>query len=256
MKYTGNHSLKAVLAIISLTIVLAQVPVSAHQSGCHRWHSCPSDSGSYVCGDHGYTSECGATSTPVYTPPAVAPRQPVISTRTVTADETIPSKVETVQTNNEYIGYMKIQKSGVTGANRVYTEVTLTDGVETARKVIKSEVIKPPVNTVKLVGSRKKPQAKVTKVAKTSDGHKFNISGTANKNSEVVLSIDDKRIKRAKTDNQGKFTFANIKLSSTKVKVQIYNRIKGKESLISEKSTLNTSTGKFRTNYSDKLNNK
>jgi len=30
----------------------------AHQSGCHRWHSCPSDSGSYVCGDLGYYSQC------------------------------------------------------------------------------------------------------------------------------------------------------------------------------------------------------
>ena len=26
----------------------------AHQSGCHRWHSCPSDSGSYTCGDAGH----------------------------------------------------------------------------------------------------------------------------------------------------------------------------------------------------------
>ena len=29
-----------------------------HQDGCHRWHSCPSDSGSYTCGDKGYCSEC------------------------------------------------------------------------------------------------------------------------------------------------------------------------------------------------------
>ena len=28
--------------------------VGAHRSGCHRWHSCPSDSGSYSCGDAGY----------------------------------------------------------------------------------------------------------------------------------------------------------------------------------------------------------
>ncbi len=33
--------------------------VSAHQSGCHRFHSCESDTGSYVCGDLGYYSECG-----------------------------------------------------------------------------------------------------------------------------------------------------------------------------------------------------
>jgi hypothetical protein len=30
----------------------------AHQSGCHRWHSCPSDRGTYECGDVGYCSGC------------------------------------------------------------------------------------------------------------------------------------------------------------------------------------------------------
>lgn len=30
----------------------------AHRDGCHRWHSCPSDTGSYTCGDTGYCSEC------------------------------------------------------------------------------------------------------------------------------------------------------------------------------------------------------
>ena len=37
-----------------------------HQDGCHRWHSCPSDSGSYVCGDLGYANECPRT--PTYAP--------------------------------------------------------------------------------------------------------------------------------------------------------------------------------------------
>lgn len=37
---------------------MVTVPVRAHQSGCHRWHSCPSDSGSYTCGDTGYCSGC------------------------------------------------------------------------------------------------------------------------------------------------------------------------------------------------------
>ena len=31
----------------------------AHRDGCHRWHSCPSDDGSYVCVDLGYDDECG-----------------------------------------------------------------------------------------------------------------------------------------------------------------------------------------------------
>ncbi len=33
----------------------------AHRDGCHRWHSCPSDDGSYVCGDLGYDDECGGS---------------------------------------------------------------------------------------------------------------------------------------------------------------------------------------------------
>jgi hypothetical protein len=29
-----------------------------HRSGCHSSHSCPSDHGTYVCGDLGHCSEC------------------------------------------------------------------------------------------------------------------------------------------------------------------------------------------------------
>ena len=30
----------------------------SHRDGCHRWHSCPSDTDSYVCGDLGYDDYC------------------------------------------------------------------------------------------------------------------------------------------------------------------------------------------------------
>jgi hypothetical protein len=53
--------------IIVLTLFLtsiAIIPISpteslAHRDGCHRWHSCPSHDGSYVCGDLGFNDECG-----------------------------------------------------------------------------------------------------------------------------------------------------------------------------------------------------
>lgn len=58
----------------------------AHQSGCHRWHSCPSDSGSYTCGDKGYpckyptySSSANSYTTPTFVPtskPIVAPSTP------------------------------------------------------------------------------------------------------------------------------------------------------------------------------------
>ncbi len=40
-----------------LTLLLVS-PALAHRSGCHRWHSCPSDRGTYICGDLGYCSGC------------------------------------------------------------------------------------------------------------------------------------------------------------------------------------------------------
>jgi len=40
--------------ILFISVALDPTDVFAHRSGCHRWHSCPSDSGSYTCGDAGH----------------------------------------------------------------------------------------------------------------------------------------------------------------------------------------------------------
>ena len=41
-----------------LSLLCATFTADAHRSGCHRWHSCPSDRGTYVCGDRGYCFQC------------------------------------------------------------------------------------------------------------------------------------------------------------------------------------------------------
>src|SRR4030067_3084667 len=46
------------LIIITASFLFFSAPAEPHRSGCHRWHSCPSDSGSYICGDLGYCSQC------------------------------------------------------------------------------------------------------------------------------------------------------------------------------------------------------
>jgi hypothetical protein len=46
-------------AAIGASAAISIESAEAHQSGCHRWHSCPSDTGSYVCGDLGYYTYCG-----------------------------------------------------------------------------------------------------------------------------------------------------------------------------------------------------
>jgi hypothetical protein len=62
---------KVVLSLGLVLSVLMPTTTSAHQSGCHRWHSCLSDTGSYVCGDLGYTSGCPKKTT--VTKPTVHP---------------------------------------------------------------------------------------------------------------------------------------------------------------------------------------
>jgi len=47
---------KIILTLIILTLTIPFVSF-AHRSGCHRWHSCPSDTGSYTQGDAGYISQ-------------------------------------------------------------------------------------------------------------------------------------------------------------------------------------------------------
>jgi hypothetical protein len=48
------------LALFLILILLLSTTnfVFAHKDGCHGKHSCPSDTGSYECGDKGYCSEC------------------------------------------------------------------------------------------------------------------------------------------------------------------------------------------------------
>jgi len=54
-----NYLIITGIAIFVTSLVLVGMDQQSfvHQSGCNRWHSCPSDSGRYTCGDTGYCSE-------------------------------------------------------------------------------------------------------------------------------------------------------------------------------------------------------
>jgi hypothetical protein len=55
------------ITILTLFLTsIAIIPISpteslAHRDGCHRWHSCPSHDGDYVCGDLGYNDGCAGS---------------------------------------------------------------------------------------------------------------------------------------------------------------------------------------------------
>ena len=86
MTLTARPRRVAALCGTLATLSLFATPAQAHRSGCHRWHSCPSDTGSYVCGDLGYTTFCGPrVATFVPAAPASPPSISTASLRYTTA---------------------------------------------------------------------------------------------------------------------------------------------------------------------------
>lgn len=59
VRYTKG--LLCFLVVLAAGAVALPQAALAHRSGCHNLHTCPSDTGSYVCGDLGYVCD-GATS--------------------------------------------------------------------------------------------------------------------------------------------------------------------------------------------------
>ena len=90
---------KLSLALAFLIILAPFSKALAHRSGCHRWHSCPSDTGSYVCGDLGYTSGC--TKVMSETPKATS-KTSASSVKKTTSVKTPVVKKEKVWVNGYY----------------------------------------------------------------------------------------------------------------------------------------------------------
>lgn len=223
--------------------------VSAHRSGCHRWHSCPSDSGSYVCGDLGYYSECpgGApTKKPAQT---FTPRTPVVTKKNVTTDEVIAFRSIERKNYHEYPGHRQVATPGVNGVRRTITEVTLTDGSETARNVLSTETPTAATDEIIDIGARIEPEAKITRFWYTKKKDVFDIKGTFKPNAEVVVSVNGKKVKRAKTDSKGVFLFKGIKITQKDPELKIYERKNRKERQISEKTFVNRATRDLTTEY-------
>ena len=94
--------LVSVLVGAIVLLAIGTSTANAHRSGCHRWHSCPSDTGSYVCGDTGYSNFCPRT--------APSTKQPTTTTPTATT----PSRTPAVE---------PADKSDVRTAQRLLTEL-------------------------------------------------------------------------------------------------------------------------------------
>jgi len=114
--------------------------------------------------------DVGVAATPATTPsagpsaspsgPAAALASPVptgtpeIVTRTVTETRRIAYKTRTVTDSGLAAGTKRVRSAGVDGVRTLTYEVTLTDGRQTAQRLLRDVVTRQPVTRVVVVGTR------------------------------------------------------------------------------------------------------
>jgi resuscitation-promoting factor RpfB len=91
-------------------------------------------------------------------PSASAGTSPATEKRTVTATKKIPFKTRKVNDPALAKGATKVRAAGASGVRTLTYEVTLTNGVETARKLIREVVTRRPVTRVIAVGTKQARQ--------------------------------------------------------------------------------------------------
>lgn len=102
------------------------------------------------------TPSADVASSAAVTPSAAA--TPVVEIRTVTEKQRINYKTRTVEDSSLPEGTRKVKTRGVPGVRTLTYEITLTGGVQTAKKLIRSQVTKAPVTQVVRVGTKQESQ--------------------------------------------------------------------------------------------------
>ncbi|MFG1777727.1 G5 domain-containing protein [Micromonospora sp. NPDC049048] len=96
--------------------------------------------------------------TPTGAAEPTTPAAPVVRTRTVTETQRIAFQTRTIRDSSLPKGTRKVSTRGVAGVRTLTYQVTHTDGVQTARKLVKSEITKAPVTRVVRVGTKETRQ--------------------------------------------------------------------------------------------------
>jgi hypothetical protein len=92
------------------------------------------------------------------TPSASESPSPTIEKQTITETQTISFTKKTIKDASLAKGTREVRTKGVNGVKTLTYRVTLTNGVETSRKLLREEITKKPVTQVTAVGTKEEPQ--------------------------------------------------------------------------------------------------
>jgi resuscitation-promoting factor RpfB len=91
---------------------------------------------------------------PEPSPTPAADALPKVETRTVTETQKIAYPTRTVKDSTLSAGTTRVRTKGVAGVRTLTYQVTVTDGEQTAKKLIKSVVTRKPITKVVVIGTR------------------------------------------------------------------------------------------------------
>lgn len=93
-----------------------------------------------------------------------------VEVKTVTESETVDYETVKEKTDSLYEGETKVKQEGEKGKIEYTYEITLVDGEETERELVKKETVKEAVDKIVLVGTKKKPVVSTVKAASAGKG--------------------------------------------------------------------------------------
>lgn len=150
-----------VLGVIVLVLLILPAQVSAHsgRTDSSGGHNCNVGA---CAGTYHYHSGGGS-----YTPPT--PRQPIISTRTITETKAIYFKTVEQNNKNLAVGKKKTTREGIDGVKTYTYKITYTDGVRTSKDLVSAVTTKNPVSKIVAVGTKTEAKPTATTNQKTPE---------------------------------------------------------------------------------------
>lgn len=121
-------------------------------------------------GTIGTFAQSGSTETSPSPSMSATPKpSPTPVTTTETKVEAVAFQEETREDGTIAKGQSRVSQEGMNGERTITYEVTKLEGIETARKEIKNEVTKTPVNKVTLIGTYVAPTPAVQRQSSSCD---------------------------------------------------------------------------------------
>lgn len=97
--------------------------------------------------------------------------------RTEVSQEDIAFKIEHIQDSSKYEGYVSVAQRGVKGTREVTAKVTYVGGIETAREVLTTRVVKEPIKEKVIVGGMRPLQQLPQTAQSTSSYFRWPVDG-------------------------------------------------------------------------------